>query len=300
VLDKSVVPCAIGAVLCLGARLPLVALAGETKPSVQGTTAHSAANHPAAADSLAHEAITLRAQVAKLDSNLRKFSLHAAEYKRSALHSQINNFDTRVSTTKQFKKKHLDNVGVLHDQYSDHVAQYRALVDQYRKFYAAYNEHWQRYQLLQQRYRRDNEQTEETRSQSLTHLSALANADDLLKAEAGISGVLNRMSKLQQESPTLAESYLCPAYDDLQKEFVQAVGLLQTSIAAVPADQRATVAREEINTLEQLRVQMADAEKLHDEQEQLQGEFGKLMQDTRLMHVEERKLETPAPAKEHH
>lgn len=290
--NRSVLPGAIGVVLCLNTLGSAAALAGDG----DGTNGSKPAAHSQAAvgarDSLAQEAIVLQAQAARLDGNLQRFSLHAAEYKQSALHRQINNPGGQAAQDKQ-GKEHLNNVNALREHYTNHVTQYRALVDDYRKFYAAYNEHWQRYQALRESYRQDNERAEANRSSTAVHLSAVANADQLLKAEAGITEVLKRMDKLEMESPTLSESYLCPAYEDLQKEFVQAIGVLQTSISAVPADQRTAVAHEEISNLQQLQAQMADAQALHDEQEQLQAQFSDMMQQLRKMQAAEQKLGSP-------
>jgi len=314
-INRNTLRIIICKVLSVGLMLP--ASAGEVAQSPAVALHRSQQNDrsrptvAAQAGSLAQEAIVLRAEAARMGSNLQRFSLHVKKFENGALHKEIsagakrakshqhktpdNVISTGVkkgATSTNAAQQHIENVAKLQKEYGAHVAQYRAIAIDYRKFYVAYIEHRQRYQQLLERCKLDNQRTQQSLSQTKKDLAAVENGEEVLKAEDGIADVLKRMFDLQQQSPNLAESYLCPAYEDLHKEFVQSISGLETSIEAVPADQRAAVAHEEIDKLQVLKQQMTDAEELHNEQQLLQQQFAKMLHDTKTLHDEEPSLGT--------
>jgi hypothetical protein len=205
------------------------------------------------------------------------------------LHKSVN-AHAAVATS-----EHIKNVAKLQEEYSQHVGHYKALVEDYRKFYDAYVEHWQRYQQLVAEFRPDDEKAQLGLVRARFNLSAIQNGPAVLQAEDALSDVLKRMFELQQESPHLSESYLCPAYDDLKKEFVQAEKALTYNISVIPVDVRSSVAKVEVENLLMLQTQMKDADALHTEQLELQSDFTKLLANTKELHDEEKKLEVDLP-----
>lgn len=255
-------------------------------PKKKHVVRHAAA---AEAGSIAQEAALLKEETAKLDTGLHQFELHSTVYEDGALHKSVHGHAAVGAS------QHIKNVAKLQEEYSQHVAHYRALVEDYRKFYDAYVEHWQRYQKLLADFQPDNEKAQLGLVRAKFNLSAIQNGPEVLKAEDELSDVLKRMFELQQESPHLSESYLCPAYDDLKNEFVQAEKVLTYSISVIPVDVRSNVAKVEVENLLMLQTQMKDADALHTEQLELQSDFTKLLANTKQLHDEEKKLEVDLP-----
>src|ERR1700733_10488567 len=126
----------------------------------------------------------------------------------------------------------IETVHKLHQQFESHVTQLRGLVDQYRNFYNLYATHYDQFKGQLQDYKLQAEKAQLDLSKPKFELGATKQAANLAGAEKTLAVVLKKMIALEEESPNLSENYLCPAFDDLQKEFVVALAGLTTSIRA--------------------------------------------------------------------
>jgi hypothetical protein len=95
----------------------------------------------------------------------------------------------------------------------------------------------------------------------------------LYAAERELNEVLKKMVALEDRGPTLPESVLCPAYDDLQAEFKKALGGLTLAIDTLPREKIKLVATEETAQIQRLQLKLEAVERLHAQQESLQKEY---------------------------
>jgi hypothetical protein len=173
----------------------------------------------------------------------------------------------------------IETVHKLHEQFEAHVTQLRDLVDQYHNFYNLYATHYDQFKGQLQDYKLEAEKAQLDLSKPKFNLGATKQATNLAGAEQTLAVVLKKMIALEEESPNLSENYLCPAFDDLQKEFVVALAGLTTSIQALPPDQVRVVAKTEVGQIQLIKSEMEDAERLHEEQIRLKTEYVNIQKD---------------------
>lgn len=230
--------------------------------------------------SLKGEAIILQEEAAKVDKVVKDFASHGQAYQESSLHKSV--LQGGVSKNEDAGGEnagipgHAKNVHALHSEYAAHVAQLKAMVDQYRTFYQAYAAHFQQYKGHLNEYNLEAQQAKLGELPPQFNLSATKSGQNLLAAETELANVLKKMFALQQESPNLPESVLCPAYDDLKVEFAKATQNLGVSVQALPKYQVQVVAQTEVTQIMTLKQEMDHADALHVEQLSLQSEFSQL------------------------
>jgi hypothetical protein len=273
-------------------------------------------------ESLQSQADALKAEAKKLDDTMSAFSLHAQVYNSSALHQRVISHRRRLSghtsthegtasidkhdldgklesaephleaQTKLSKtqlQSQVDTVHELHKTFETHVEQLRKLVADYRRFFDLYSSH---YDKLQGDIKKFSMQAEQTQLMIMT--PKLDDSPDerfkLRTAEQDLVNVLKKMTSLQERSPTLSEDYLCPAYDDLQKEFTQTLDNLVTAIKDLPKEQVQVEARHEVAQIQAIKVAMDHAEQLHVEEKALQVEYVKLQTQFERISLKHEKL----------
>jgi hypothetical protein len=184
----------------------------------------------------------------------------------------------------------IETVHKLHEQFESHVTQLRDLVDQYHNFYNLYSTHYDQFKGQLQDYKLEAEKAQLDLSKPKFNLGATKQATNLAGAENNLAVVLKKMIALEEESPNLSENYLCPAFDDLQKEFVVALAGLTTSIQALPPDQVRVVAKTEVEQIQLIKTEMEDAERLHEEQIRLKNEYVTIQKDYAAINAKHAKL----------
>ena len=233
--------------------------------------------------SLEAQATILKKEAAQVDENLKAFALHADAYNQSELHKRLLKGRTRGNSRQRRghsfaagTTSRLQNTHELREEYEQHVIMLRGLVDQYRDLYKGYAAHCDQYKAELQRYSVEMQQANMGLQTSKFKVSSTRQMGQLGASEKELITVVKKMGVLEEKSPTLPESYLCPAYDDLHKEFVQALDELVAAIKALPKEEKGLALHEELARLKALQQEMEDAEHLHDEQKSLQAEFTKL------------------------
>ena len=284
----------------------------------QSTMGEEGATVAAAKDSLSAQAVKLQSEAAQLDLSMRKFALHAEKYKRSKLHrramaqlqggsnghaktdatgEQVVLTPEQAAAQKQLNKipklsaaqleARIKTVHELHEEYEMHVTQLQGLVDQYRDFVNGYLDHYNQYKL---------KCDQNAGRLPLTPEQAKMGKDGikLAASERNLSSILDKMHLLEAQSPHLPESYLCPAYDDLQREFVEALHVLTMTVEAVPPAQRENVVQTELLQIERLKTEFTGAETLHTQQKSLQTEVVNLQKSYAEIYAKNEKLQTEA------
>lgn len=247
--------------------------------------------------SLEAQATLLKMEAAKVDQSIKMYGLHAEEYNQSTLHkslrgkanhnglkpkgrtnatSQNSNRDripSRLAETHQ-----LETMQQLHAEYERHVDMLRGVVDQYRNLYKAYAEHCDDYRAELQRYRLEIQQADLAAQTPELKLSTTKQVAQLAASEQTLKTVIQKLGILEERSPTLPESYLCPAYDDLRQQFVQALDGMIVAVKALPNEDKGVALKGEQAQIKALQQEMEDAEHLHDEQKSLQAQFATLQE----------------------
>ncbi len=274
------------------------------------------------------QATVLKDEAAKLDQSMRSFSLHADTYNQSKIHRLVAEHQSSAKTlrarahstplsskisaqklkasapsnpasklveqtpkmTSAQLQARIDTVHKLHEEFEAHVTQLKGLVDQYHNFYDLYAAHYDQFKGQLQNYKLESQRAELDLSTPKFNLGATKQAANLAGAEHQLANVLKKMVTLEEESPHLAETYLCPAYDDLQQEFVVALAGLTASIQAFPADQVKVVAQTELQQVEVLKREMEDADRLHEEQLRLQTEYVNIQKNYALIYAKHAQL----------
>jgi hypothetical protein len=284
---------------------------------------------PSKQATLEGQATVLQNEAAKLDQSMHSFNLHADTYNRSKIHQLVLKHQNSAKPKQKPKmaaatasssaaavhshqgttesseatltpetpklspaelQSRIETVHKLHEEFESHVTQLRALVDQYHNFYNLYATHYDQFKGQLQDYKLEAEKAQLDLSTPKFNLGATKQAANLAGAEKNLAGVLKRMIALEEESPNLAENYLCPAFDDLQKEFVVALAGLTTSIQALPADQVRVVAQKEVQQIQLIKSEMDDAERLHEEQIKLKNEYVSIQKDYAEINAKHAKL----------
>jgi hypothetical protein len=259
--------------------VPLICLSVSNAPIM------AAADDLPKPETLETSAHILKGEATKLDARIQEFSRHGAKYKGSTLHQQVlkQNVPQAVQLKKeepQFQKltpaelaEQENTINALHAEYEGHVNQLAGLVDNYRNFFRLYADHVDQFKL---------QIGQIQKSEKADHLVAqdpkLATVPPAKKArlyasEKELNVVLKKMVALEDRGPTLPESVMCPAYDDLQLEFKKALGGLTLAVDALPKEKIKLVATEETVRIEKLQTQLVAVEKLHDQQQALQKEY---------------------------
>lgn len=214
----------------------------------------------------------LKAQAAKVDESESQYNQHAQKYLTGKLHQDV------IKPALQ-----ADHISDLHKEFKGHVVNLKSVVEDYRKLYQSYAQHYAQYQQFAEKYRLETEQATLDAEHPAFQLGASKQTAALTASENHIADVLKKMSVLQAESPHLAESYLCPAFDDLKKQFVVAIGAMTTSIQALPPEQASVAARAELVQIKTLKTELEDAEALKNEQIALSQELRQLKTDMSII-----------------
>jgi hypothetical protein len=251
------------------------------------------------ASSLEAQAAILKREAAQVDQSLKVFSLHADAYNQSKLHKRLLKRRAQISSRKYSSSvsakasghfvgeaiqsdshletdRHLQDLHELQAEYERHVNMLRGLLGQYRDLYESYAEHCDQYRAQVQRYSTEMQQANMGFQTSGFKLASTRQMAKLGASEKELIGVVRKMGVLEERSPTLPESYLCPAYDDLHAEFVRSLDELVAATKALPKEDESLALKQESARLKALQQAMEGAERLHDEQKSLQAEFAKL------------------------
>jgi ABC-type phosphate transport system auxiliary subunit len=233
--------------------------------------------------SLRDQANILKKEAAKLDESMKAFNLHAQAYKGSNLHRRHLLEDGHGGEK---------TVAELHDEFAKHVTQLQGVVDNYRHFYQGYATHYQQFEEQLDTYRLDEQRAE---SDSLRNAAeAKSSVSKLAAIERQLADVLKKMHALWEKSPELPESYVCPAFDDLQKEFVQTLSSFTVIVKTLPPDQMKEVAANELEHIRALRSEMEDADRLHVQQQALQSEYSDLQKKYAVVYTQHQELSKEA------
>ena len=268
--------------------------ADHAAPQPHTRSAHTPKHKLSHTQSLENEAVQLQKESAMLDSRIQQFSLHADDYIQGPLHKSIRGGSKQHATASANPMaSHVQNVHLLKTEYSSHVAKFRDVMKDMRNFLKAYATHYEQYKKHLKDYQLEVESAHLDQSQPPL-LKSKADAERLMAAENALNQTFQKMFILERDSPKLSESYICPAYDDLQHEFVEAVRFLETTIKALPQDEIPTVAKDEATRLQLLKQEMNEANKLHSEQMALQNEYHKLHVNLEKMNSDEQTLVQPS------